>query len=69
MSKLDKSNIRKVECDMDVAYLQNGMVSDVEVRTKLIANAESGFNGIDVDDVPESDDDYLQTLYRWQTLL
>lgn len=69
MSKLDKSNIRKAECDMDVAYLQNGMVSDVKVRTKLAVNAKSGFNGIDVDDVPESDDNYLQTLYQWQTLL
>ena len=50
MSELDKANIRKAECDIDVAYLQNGVVSDVEVRTKLAANAESGFNGIDVDD-------------------
>ena len=63
MSELDKANIRKAECDIDVAYLQNGVVSDVEVRTKLAANAESGFNGIDVDDVPEqSNDDFASAL-------
>lgn len=62
MSKLDEANIRKTECDIDVAYLQNGVISDMEVRTKLAANAESGFNGIDVDDVPENDDDFSGSL-------
>ncbi|ULJ60785.1 anti-CBASS protein Acb1 family protein [Wielerella bovis] len=57
MSELDQTTIRKTECDIDVAYLQNGVISDVEVRTKLAANAQSGFNGIDVDDVPENNDD------------
>lgn len=57
LSEMDKATIRKTDCDIDVAYMQNGVVADVEVRKRIAFAKDSGYNGIDVDGVPESPDD------------
>lgn len=45
--------IRKSDSDRDVAYIQAGVVSAEEVRARLAAEPDSGYNGIDVEDVPD----------------
>lgn len=57
LSESELATIRKSDCDRDVAYIQNGVLSDIEVRQRLAEQKNSGFNGIDVDDVPEQSDD------------
>ncbi len=59
MSETDLSTIRKSDTDRDVAYIQAGVVSAEEVRGRLASEPDSGYNGIDVEDVPEMPDDGL----------
>ena len=57
MSETELSTIRKSDTDRDVAYIQAGVVSAEEVRGRLASEPDSGYNGIDVEDVPEMPDD------------
>lgn len=57
MSETELSTIRKSDTDRDVAYIQAGVVSAEEVRGRLASEPDSGYNGIDVEDVPEIPDD------------
>ena len=57
MSETELSTIRKSDTDRDVAYIQAGVVSAEEVRGRLAGESDSGYNGIDVEDVPEMPDD------------
>ena len=57
MSETELSTIRKSDTDRDVAYIQAGVVSAEEVRGRLASEPNSGYNGIDVEDVPEMPDD------------
>ena len=57
MSETELSTIRKSDTDRDVAYIQAGVVSAEEVRGRLASERDSGYNGIDVEDVPEMPDD------------
>lgn len=57
MSETELSTIRKSDTDRDVAYIQAGVVSAEEVRGRLAGEPGSGYNGIDVEDVPEMPDD------------
>lgn len=57
MSETELSAIRKSDTDRDVAYIQAGVVSAEEVRGRLASEPDSGYNGIDVEDVPEMPDD------------
>jgi len=57
MSETELSTIRKSDTDRDVAYIQAGVVSAEEVRGRLASESDSGYNGIDVEDVPEMPDD------------
>ena len=57
MSETELSTIRKSDTDRDVAYIQAGVVSAEEVRVRLASEPDSGYNGIDVEDVPEMPDD------------
>lgn len=54
MSETDLSAIRKSDSDRDVAYINAGVVSAEEVRGRLASEPDSGYNGIDVEDVPEA---------------
>lgn len=53
MSDLDLANIRKIHSDVDNSYIQSGVLSAEETRARLAADPNSGYNGIDVEDVPE----------------
>lgn len=53
MNETELSTIRKSDTDRDVAYIQAGVVSAEEVRGRLASESDSGYNGIDVEDVPE----------------
>ena len=57
MNETELSTIRKSDTDRDVAYIQAGVVSAEEVRGRLAGEPDSGYNGIDVEDVPEMPDD------------
>lgn len=48
-----EARIRKSDGDRDAQYVQNGVLSPEEVRASLAADPNSGYAGIDVDDVPE----------------
>ena len=56
ISETELSTIRKSDTDRDVAYIQAGVVSAEEVRGRLAGEPDSGYNGIDVEDVPEMPD-------------
>ena len=59
LAQMDESQlatIRKSDSDRDVAYIQAGVISAEEVRGRLASDTDSGYNGIDVDDVPMQDD-------------
>ena len=53
MNETELSSIRKSDTDRDVAYIQAGVVSAEEVRGRLASEPDSGYNGIDVEDVPD----------------
>ena len=57
MSETELSTIRKSDTDRDVAYIQAGVVSAEEVRGRLASEPDSGYNGIDVEDVPKMPDE------------
>lgn len=56
MNETELAGIRKSDSDRDVAYIQAGVVSAEEVRGRLAVEPDSGYNGIDVEDVPEMPD-------------
>ena len=56
MDESELSAIRKSDSDRDVAYIQAGVISAEEVRARLASDSDTGYNGIDVDAVPEQDD-------------
>ena len=56
MDESQLATIRKSDSDRDVAYIQAGVISAEEVRGRLASDTDSGYNGIDVDDVPMQDD-------------
>ena len=60
LAQMDESQlatIRKSDSDRDVAYIQAGVISAEEVRGRLASDTDSGYNSIDVEDVPEMPDD------------
>lgn len=52
----EESEIRKASGDQDVAYVQNGILSPEEVRAKIARDPNSGYDDIDVENVPEAPD-------------
>jgi phage-related protein (TIGR01555 family) len=48
-----ESTIRLNESQRDTAYVDAGVISQEEVRKKLAEDPKSGYQGIDVEDVPE----------------
>jgi hypothetical protein len=53
MTELEKSDAKKKEAETDQIRIDSGVVSPEEVRSKLVADPDSGFHGLDPDDVPE----------------
>ena len=49
--------LRKVNADTDAVYIQEGVLSPEDVRGMLIADKDSPYAGLDVDDLPEPPED------------
>jgi hypothetical protein len=49
----EKAEVRKLDAETDQIRVDSGVVSQEEVRTKVANDPESGFDGIDPDDVPD----------------
>lgn len=52
-SEAEKATNRKSNADTNAIYLDRGVVSPEEVRAQLAADPDSGFESLDVDDLPE----------------
>jgi len=53
LDKGEAAMARKTETDSDVALIDAGVLSPLEVRTRLAGEEDSPYMGLDVDDVPE----------------
>ena len=53
MTEIEKADAKKKEAETDQIRIDSGVVSQEEVRSKLVADPDSGFHGLDPDDVPE----------------
>lgn len=53
MSEKEQAEIREIDARVDQVYLSSGVVDAAEVRQKIATSIDSGYQGIDVDDVPE----------------
>lgn len=58
MSAKETAEIQKMDAETTDIYVTSGIVSQQEVRQKIADDPDSGFNAIDVDDVPEAPEDY-----------
>lgn len=54
MSETEKAQNRKSNADTNAVYIDRGVVSVEEVRGQLAADPDSGFESLDVDDLPEA---------------
>lgn len=52
LSEMDKATIRKSNADAYAIYDERGVLSPEEERTRLAADPDSGYDSIDVDDLP-----------------
>lgn len=53
LTEKEKAEVRKIEAETDQIRIDSGVVSQEEVRSKLVADTDSGFHGLDPDDVPD----------------
>jgi uncharacterized protein len=57
MTPKEEAELRKADGDRDVAYITAGVLAPEEVREKLARNPDSGYEGLDVTQVPEPDNE------------
>lgn len=53
LSEVEKATNRKSNADTNAIYLDRGVLSPEEVRGQLAADPDSGFESLDVDDLPK----------------
>lgn len=53
MDDKERANLNKAQADRDAIYIDRGVLSQEESRKRLAMDRYSGYNDIDVDDVPE----------------
>ena len=53
MDEKERAELNKTQADRDAIYLANGVISQEEVRQRLSLDRYSGYTMIDVEDVPE----------------
>lgn len=56
LSETEKAANRKSNADTNAVYLDRGVIRTEEVRGQLAADPDSGFESLDVDDLPEPPD-------------
>lgn len=57
MTPKELAEIRTADATTDAAYIDRQVISPMEVRDKLARNPESGYQGIDVSDLPAGDNE------------
>jgi phage-related protein (TIGR01555 family) len=57
MTDEQKATIEKTKADTDNILIQAGVISPEEVRGRIAADPRSGYNAIDVDDMPEQEEE------------
>lgn len=57
LDEAGKAVVRKSDADADTEYLNSGVLSPEEVRRRLAAQEDSGYNDINVDELPERPED------------
>lgn len=55
LSEKEEAEVRKLEADTDAIYVDIGAVGNDEVRKRLATDATSIYSGLDVDKMPEQD--------------
>lgn len=60
MDEKERAELNKTQADKDAVYLANGVISQEEVRQRLSLDRYSGYTMIDVDDVPEPQEQPLE---------
>ena len=60
MDEKERAALNKTQADRDAIYLANGILSQEEVRQRLSLDRNSGYTMIDVDDVPEPQEQPLE---------
>lgn len=60
MDEKERAELNKTQADRDAIYLANGVISQEEVRQRLSLDRYSGYTMIDVDDVPEPQEQPLE---------
>jgi len=58
MSAKETAEINKLNNEGDAILVESAIVSQEEVRQKLADNEDSGYDNLDVDDVPEAPEEY-----------
>lgn len=53
MSEGELATARKTEADTDIAYIEAGVITPEEVRTRIAKAENTPYQGLDADDVPE----------------
>lgn len=53
LNDLEWSQKELAQAQTDTAYVDAGIIDPIEVRKALVANSQSRYHGLDVDDVPE----------------
>ena len=59
MDDAQLADLRSKEADVDEKYVNMGVLSQLEVRKKVAAEADSPYAGLDVDDVPDLKEEEL----------
>jgi hypothetical protein len=57
MTPKELADIRTADGATDCNYIDRGVLDPLEVREKLARNPESGFQGLDIDDIPSQEEE------------
>ena len=58
----EKAEVRKMDAETDQIRTDSGIVSQEDVRRKVVADPDSGFHGLDPEDVPDLLEEEMQGL-------
>lgn len=57
-TELEIANERKLIADTDALYVDHGVLAPEEIRIKLASDTESGYEGLDVDTLPDGEENF-----------
>lgn len=60
MDEKERAELNKIQADRDAVYLANGVVSQEECRRRLSLDRYSGFTDIDINDIPDTQEQPLE---------